>query len=109
MKKDNYSVNFSDQESNPSLHRRDSTSSISIPDVDLTPDHDWSINAERIKETKAMVHKLGVTLEELYNGKTRKLAATRDIICSGCNGKGGSNVKNCTGCKGRGVSGMHPS
>ena len=57
MKKDNYSVNFSDQESNPSLHRRDSTSSISIPDVDLTPDHDWSINAERIKETKAMVHK----------------------------------------------------
>ena len=39
------------------IYRRDSTSSISIPDVDLTPDHDWSINAERIKETKAMVHK----------------------------------------------------
>ena len=56
-------------------------------------------------QSKPMVHKLGVTLEELYGGKTRKLAATRDIICSGCNGKGGSNVKNCTGCKGRGVSG----
>jgi len=53
-------------------------------------------------KTKPMVHKLGVTLEELYSGKTRKLAATRDIICSGCGGKGGSNVKNCTGCKGRG-------
>merc|ERR1719481_2000152 len=54
-------------------------------------------------KTKPMVHKLGVTLEELYNGKTRKLAATRDIVCSSCDGKGGSNVKNCTGCKGRGV------
>jgi len=54
-------------------------------------------------KTKAMVHKLGVTLEELYNGKVRKLAATRDILCSGCDGKGGSNVKNCNGCKGRGV------
>ena len=53
-------------------------------------------------KSKAMVHKLGVSLEELYNGKTRKLAATRDIICSVCQGKGGSNVKNCTGCKGRG-------
>ena len=54
-------------------------------------------------KSKPMVHKLGVTLEELYSGKTRKLAATRDIICSACSGKGGSNIKNCTGCKGRGV------
>merc|ERR1712079_137877 len=54
-------------------------------------------------KTKPMVHKLGVTLEELYNGKTRKLAATRDRVCNDCGGKGGSNVKPCTGCKGRGV------
>ena len=27
-----------------------------------------------------MVHKLGVTLEELYSGKKRKLAANRCII-----------------------------
>jgi len=53
-------------------------------------------------KTKPMVHKLGVSLEELYNGKTRKLAATRDKLCSACDGKGGSNVRNCTGCKGRG-------
>jgi len=53
-------------------------------------------------KTKPMVHKMGVTLEELYNGKTRKLAATRDILCSACDGKGGSNVRSCTGCKGRG-------
>jgi hypothetical protein len=28
-------------------------------------------------KSKPIVHKLGVTLEELYNGKTRKLAVTR--------------------------------
>jgi len=59
-------------------------------------------SSRQSNKTKPMVHKLGVTLEELYSGKTRKLAATRDIVCTGCDGKGGSNVKNCTGCKGRG-------
>ena len=78
-------------------------------------------SSRQSNKTKPMVHKLGVTLEELYSGKvrwwsvlipvnsilfvqTRKLAATRDICCTACDGKGGSNVKNCTGCKGRGVS-----
>lgn len=35
--------------------------------------------------------------------QTRKLAATRDVVCVGCAGKGGSNVKPCSGCKGRGI------
>ena len=43
-------------------------------------------------KTKPMVHKLGVTLEELYNGKTRKIAANRDIKCDSCDGKGGTMV-----------------
>ena len=29
---------------------------------------------------------LDVTLEDLYNGKTIKLAMERDVICSGCKG-----------------------
>jgi len=33
-----------------------------------------------------------VTLEDLYNGKTTKLAVQRDIICSDCNGIGGKEV-----------------
>ena len=33
----------------------------------------------------------------------RKLAASRDIQCSSCDGKGGSTVKNCVSCKGRGI------
>jgi len=54
-------------------------------------------------KTKPMVHKLTVTLEELYNGKVRKLAASRDIQCNPCGGKGGDNVKSCQDCKGRGM------
>ncbi|XP_023349567.1 dnaJ homolog subfamily A member 1 [Eurytemora carolleeae] len=54
-------------------------------------------------KTKPMIHKLSVSLEELYNGKVRKLAASRDIQCTDCGGKGGSNVKTCQGCKGRGM------
>ena len=54
-------------------------------------------------KTKPMVHKLGVTLEELYNGKVRKLAANRDLKCDDCDGKGGKSVKKCTECNGQGV------
>jgi len=54
-------------------------------------------------KTKPMVHKLGVTLEELYNGKVRKLAANRDLKCDECDGKGGKSVKKCTECNGQGV------
>ena len=42
-------------------------------------------------KSKPMVHKLGVTLEELYNGKLRKLAANRDLKCDDCDGKGDSS------------------
>ena len=46
------------------------------------------------RKAKDSTHKLNVTLEELYNGKTSKLAITRDKIigdsvsCKECNGKG---------------------
>ena len=50
-----------------------------------------------------MVHKMGVTLEELYNGKKRKLAANRDLKCENCDGKGGMKVTSCAECKGRGM------
>ena len=54
-------------------------------------------------KSKPIVHKLGVTLEELYNGKTRKLAVTREICCEKCNGKGGSKVEKCQSCRGSGT------
>jgi len=45
---------------------------------------------------------MSVTLEELYNGKTRKLAVTRNLKCSNCDGKGGSKTAQCQDCGGCG-------
>jgi DnaJ family protein A protein 2 len=57
------------------------------------------------RRTKDLVHRINVSLEDLYKGKTTKLALTRNIICSKCDGKGGKEgaVRTCTGCSGRGV------
>jgi DnaJ family protein A protein 2 len=57
------------------------------------------------RKTKDLVHRVHVTLEDLYKGKTTKLALTRNVICSKCKGKGGKDgaTKTCGGCSGRGV------
>ncbi|OCH95222.1 hypothetical protein OBBRIDRAFT_767893 [Obba rivulosa] len=57
------------------------------------------------RKTKDLVHRVHVTLEDLYKGKTTKLALTRHVICSKCNGKGGKEgaVRTCNSCSGRGV------
>jgi len=54
---------------------------------------------------KDMSHALKVSLEDLYKGKTSKLALQKQIICSSCDGKGGKDgaVKTCSGCGGRGI------
>jgi DnaJ family protein A protein 2 len=51
------------------------------------------------------VHRINVSLEDLYKGKTTKLALTRNIICAKCDGKGGKEgaVRSCGGCNGRGI------
>ncbi|KAI5806973.1 hypothetical protein EDC01DRAFT_699917 [Geopyxis carbonaria] len=46
-----------------------------------------------------------VTLEELYKGKTVKLASTRNKLCGTCSGSGGkekAKPKKCAACSGRG-------
>jgi len=52
-----------------------------------------------------LMHPLKVTLEDLYNGKTVKLAVNRDVICAKCEGRGGPEgaEKSCEPCSGRGV------
>jgi DnaJ family protein A protein 2 len=57
------------------------------------------------KKTKDLVHRINVSLEDLYKGKTTKLALTRHIICSRCAGKGGKEgaVRKCNGCHGTGI------
>lgn len=57
------------------------------------------------KRGKDVIHRLKVTLEDLYKGKTSKLALQKTVICSECEGVGGKkgSVKSCTPCGGRGV------
>ncbi|EKM52078.1 uncharacterized protein PHACADRAFT_262538 [Phanerochaete carnosa HHB-10118-sp] len=57
------------------------------------------------RKTKDLVHRVTVSLEDLYKGKITKLALTRNIICGKCHGKGGKEgaVRECERCGGRGI------
>lgn len=59
----------------------------------------------RERRGKDLVHQLGVTLEELYNGAVRKLALQKSIICDKCEGRGGKkgSVEKCQTCRGNGI------
>jgi DnaJ family protein A protein 2 len=55
---------------------------------------------------KDIIHELQVTLEDMYLGKTKKIAAVRDRLCDGCNAEGvkpGAKREHCGDCNGRGV------
>eukprot|EP01029_Cantina_marsupialis_P016064 TRINITY_DN3566_c0_g1_i1.p1 TRINITY_DN3566_c0_g1~~TRINITY_DN3566_c0_g1_i1.p1 ORF type:complete len:431 (-),score=144.07 TRINITY_DN3566_c0_g1_i1:61-1353(-) len=56
------------------------------------------------QRTKDVLHKLEVTLEDTYNGRTYKRGITRRRICSECKGRGGDEgcEKTCRGCDGQG-------
>lgn len=60
---------------------------------------------QRERKGKNVVHQLGVTLEEMYNGATRKLGLQKNVICEKCDGYGGKKgaLEKCSTCKGRGV------
>ena len=40
------------------------------------------------RKPKDIVHELGVSLEDFYTGRTRKIAATRDRLCDPCGATG---------------------
>lgn len=52
-----------------------------------------------------IVHSIKASLEDLYNGKTVKLAISRNKPCPDCDGRGGKvgAEKVCSDCQGRGV------
>ncbi|XP_044278589.1 dnaJ homolog subfamily A member 1-like [Varanus komodoensis] len=54
---------------------------------------------------KTAVHQLSVTLEDLYNGATRKLSLQKNVICRSCGGRGGREGLDtrCPKCHGSGV------
>lgn len=59
----------------------------------------------RDRRGKNVVHQLSVTLEDLYNGTTKKLSLQKNVICEKCEGVGGKkgSVEKCLLCKGRGT------
>ncbi|PIM98233.1 Molecular chaperone (DnaJ superfamily) [Handroanthus impetiginosus] len=59
----------------------------------------------RKRQGEDVVHPLRVSLEDLYNGTTRKLSISRNILCTKCKGKGSKSgsLGRCHGCQGTGV------
>ena len=59
---------------------------------------------QKSNKGKDVIHQLSVSLEEMYNGATRKLALQKNVICEKCEGRGGKTgaVVKCTTCKGSG-------
>lgn len=53
--------------------------------------------------TPDSTYDLQLTLEEIHQGVTRKIAYTRDVICASCNGKGGLEQTQCGRCGGKGM------
>eukprot|EP00878_Enallax_costatus_P000525 GHUV01000620.1.p1 GENE.GHUV01000620.1~~GHUV01000620.1.p1 ORF type:complete len:436 (+),score=128.18 GHUV01000620.1:166-1473(+) len=61
--------------------------------------------APRERKSEDVVHRLNVSLEELYNGVTKKLSLSRKLPCQKCNGTGSKSGKRhtCSTCQGSGV------
>ncbi|EPQ31182.1 uncharacterized protein PFL1_01370 [Pseudozyma flocculosa PF-1] len=57
------------------------------------------------RKGKDLVHRVKVSLEELYAGKVTKLALQKHVLCKKCDGRGGKEgaVKTCNGCNGQGI------
>ncbi|XP_053677174.1 dnaJ homolog subfamily A member 1 [Anopheles nili] len=63
------------------------------------------MGGRREQRGRDLVHRLTVSLEELYSGATRKLSLAKHVICDGCDGIGGKrgSVQKCAHCDGTGI------
>eukprot|EP01023_Acetabularia_acetabulum_P015430 TRINITY_DN1747_c0_g1_i1.p1 TRINITY_DN1747_c0_g1~~TRINITY_DN1747_c0_g1_i1.p1 ORF type:complete len:440 (+),score=76.55 TRINITY_DN1747_c0_g1_i1:162-1481(+) len=61
--------------------------------------------SRRPQKSEDVVHKIRVTLKDLYNGSTRKLSLSRQVRCSDCRGAGTASGRayQCESCNGQGV------
>ncbi|XP_043716432.1 chaperone protein dnaJ A6-like [Telopea speciosissima] len=64
-----------------------------------------SSRGRRQKQGEDVVHTLKVSLEDLYNGTSKKLSLSRNILCPKCKGKGSKSGSSgrCFGCQGIGM------
>jgi len=60
---------------------------------------------QRKRKGEDVIFPLKVQLADLYNGTSKKLKLTKNILCASCKGKGGKNgvETKCPGCNGQGV------
>lgn len=67
--------------------------------------HGGGSSRRRQKQGENVVHTLKVSLEDLYNGTSKKLSLSRNVLCSKCKGKGSKSGASgrCAGCQGNGV------
>ncbi|KAM3242773.1 hypothetical protein ACQJBY_055022 [Aegilops geniculata] len=52
-----------------------------------------SSRGRRQKRGEDVVHTMKVSLEDLYNGATKKLSLSRNVLCGKCKGSAQSNIK----------------
>ncbi|XP_014516725.1 dnaJ protein homolog 1 [Vigna radiata var. radiata] len=64
-----------------------------------------SSRGRRQKHGEDVVHSLKVSLEDVYNGATKKLSLSRNVLCPKCKGKGSKSgaTSRCFGCQGTGM------
>ncbi|XP_020194848.1 chaperone protein dnaJ A6 [Aegilops tauschii subsp. strangulata] len=64
-----------------------------------------SSRGRRQKRGEDVVHTMKVSLEDLYNGATKKLSLSRNVLCGKCKGKGSKSgaTATCSGCRGAGM------
>ncbi|KAJ4827625.1 Chaperone protein dnaJ A6 [Turnera subulata] len=64
-----------------------------------------SSRMRRQRQGEDVVHSLKVSLEDLYNGTTKKLSLSRNVLCAKCKGKGSKSGASgvCHGCHGTGM------
>ncbi|KAJ8470167.1 hypothetical protein OPV22_024510 [Ensete ventricosum] len=64
-----------------------------------------SSRGRRQRRGEDAIHPLKVSLEDLYNGTSKKLSLSRNVICQKCKGKGSKSgaSTSCSGCEGSGM------
>ncbi|XP_024359351.1 dnaJ protein homolog [Physcomitrium patens] len=64
-----------------------------------------SRGSRRQKRGEDVVHPLKVPLDDLYNGTSKKLFLSRNVLCQKCKGKGSKTgaSSRCAGCQGSGM------
>ena len=57
----------------------------------------------RVMKTPDALHRIELSLEDMFNGINKSIRFSRDVICKTCNGQGASKTDTCRRCGGSGT------